>query len=68
MYSELLDIVRGAEDPDDTETGSASTDVTEYRAADNYAANMPIVAEESETEYPSFSVKKRHPPTSAVVR
>lgn len=62
MYSELLDIVRGAEQPDEEEASSASTDVTEYRAADNYAANMPIVAEESETEYPSFSAKRKPNP------
>jgi len=52
MYKELLDIVRNSDQPDDTST---STDVTN-RA---YAANLPVVLEESETEFPSFSMKKR---------
>ena len=48
MYQELLEIVAEQE-----EDGGASTDVT---VADSrgYAPNMDVVAEESETEYPSF--------------
>jgi len=53
MYQELLDIVRNADQADDA---SVSTDAT---AAKGYEANMPVVLEESETEYPSFSMKKR---------
>ena len=59
MYQELLDIVRSGDQPDNEEASSASTDITEpYRAADNYSANMPVVLEESETEFPSFSAKR----------
>ena len=67
MYTELLDIVRNAEQAGE-EANSESTDVTEYRAADNYAANMPIVDEESETEYPSFSIKRKNPPNKQMNR
>ena len=59
MYQELLDIVRSSDEPDDT---SASSDATRPESkAHSYAANMPVVAEESETEYPSFSMKKKGP-------
>lgn len=60
MYQELLDIVRNGDQPDE-EASSASTDITESQnrpAANNYSANMPVVLEESETEFPSFSAKK----------
>ena len=52
MYQELLEIVAETE-----EDSGASTDAT---VADSrgYAPNMPVVAEESETEYPSFNQKK----------
>ena len=55
MYQELLDIVRSGDEPE-ADTTSAS-DVS--RAADNYHANMNVIAEESETEYPSFSQKRK---------
>jgi len=55
MYQELLDIVRNADSPADD--ASTSTDAT--AAHKGYEANMPVVLEESETEYPSFSMKKR---------
>lgn len=56
MYQELLEIIAESEQNQDDESGT-STDVT---VADTrgYAANMPVVAEESETEYPSFKEKK----------
>ena len=61
MYKELLDIVRNGDQPEE-EAGSTSTDMTEPRttAADQYASNMPVVVEESETEFPSFSAKKKN--------
>lgn len=52
MYQELLDIVRNADQADD----STSTDTTN---ASRYYSNMPIVAEESETDLPSFAMKKK---------
>lgn len=58
MYQELLNIVRSGDEPEE-EASSASTDITDqYRAADNYTANMTVVPEESETEYPSFTAKR----------
>lgn len=65
MYQELLDIVRNGDKPD--EETSASTAVTDYpsRAADNYSANMPIVAEVDEPEYPSFGGKAKIPQAAA---
>ena len=49
MYAELLDIVRGADQPEDDVSGT-STEATR----NEYVANMPVVEEESEAEYPSF--------------
>ena len=57
MYQELLDIVRSGDQPEE-EASSASTDITDHRALDNYHANMTVVPEESETEYPSFTAKR----------
>ena len=56
MYAELLDIVRGAEQPEDSDVSGTSTEATRYE----YAANMPVVVEESEAEYPSFSENKKN--------
>ena len=57
----MLEIVAESEQNLDDDSG-ASTDIT---AADSrgYAAVMPIVAEESETEYPSFDRKRKNPDT-----
>ena len=56
MYQELLDIVRNVDEPPADDHISASTDISGPRG---YEANMPVVVEESETEFPSFSMKKR---------
>ena len=55
----MLEIVAEAEQNIDDNDG-ASTDITEADSR-GYAANMPVVAEESETEYPSFDRKKNNP-------
>ena len=52
MYQELLEIVAENEEDDST------TDVTQVSDSRGYAPNMPVVAEESETEYPSFKQQK----------
>lgn len=55
MYQELLDIVRSEDQPvDDGASASTNTTVPNF-----YDANMPVVMEESETEFPSFSMKKK---------
>lgn len=59
MYQELLDIVRSSEEPDDTSATSSDATRPESTTSHNYVPNMPVVAEESETEYPSFSMKKK---------
>ena len=55
MYQELLDIVRTADQVDDTE--SVSTDAT-APAGKGYEAKMPVVLEESGENFPSFSEKQ----------
>lgn len=56
MYQELLEIV--AENEQNLDDEGSSTDVTAAESR-GYAANMPVVMEESETEYPSFKQERK---------
>ena len=51
--------MRGADQDDDS---GASTDLTQV---ESHGANMAVIAEESEPEYPSFNQKKKGDPRRA---